>query len=185
MGILLSFMPWFLFWLFVFYKKFELASLLGLAAIIVVIARDRKNGRCLKYLQAGTLVFFVLLAVAVPVLGRQIISKYVNIAGNSAILLIVFFSILLRRPFSIQFVREQVPQSIWHDPHFIHNNYVISWFWFFILLFNFMLTFLKHYALLNIPSWLNVSLHIFNCVAGIKLTHWYLRRQKRHSVAAG
>jgi hypothetical protein len=42
---------------------------------------------------------------------------------------IVLGSLLVRQPFTLQYAREDAPREMWHEPHFLRANYVITWVW--------------------------------------------------------
>ena len=43
--------------------------------------------------------------------------------------LLVFATVVVRRPFTLQYAKESTPEEYWHTPQFLHVNYVISWVW--------------------------------------------------------
>ena len=179
MAILISFIPWFLFWRFAVYKKMELmAALSGILAVSAIIIRNKRCGRAVKSLQIGTLLFFILFAVTVPIFGKDAIARNVDLLGNSAIIVIILVTIVLRRPFAIEFARERTPKEHWQDPRFIRLGYVVSWFWFGVLSVNFCLVVARHFHFIEIARWLSVLIRILNCVIAMKSIRWYLRRRQ-------
>jgi len=170
-------MPWFLFWILALQAKLEWAALSGLLSLFMILAKNRRQGRSIKSLQIGTLIFFILFALSVPVLGREIISRNVDLIGNAAILTIILVTIVLKRPFSIDFARERTEERLWNDPHFIRVNYQISWLWLAVLLFNFSLVVARHFSFLQIDRWLSVAIRIFNCIVAAKISFWYGRKE--------
>lgn len=176
MVLLNSFIPWFLFWLFAFYKKMELtAAVTGLLAMLFVIIKNKRQGRSAKSLQKGTVVFFTLFALGTLVFGKEIIASNVDLLGNSAILIIVFITIIFKKPFALEFAREHVRKELYDDPRLIRTSYLISWFWFAVLLVNFSLVVGRHFSFIQIDRGLSVAIRIFNCIAAMKITQWYIR----------
>jgi hypothetical protein len=53
----------------------------------------------------------------------------VRLRVDIGLLLIVLVSIAIRRPFTLQYAREQTPPEIWNAPEFIRTNYVITAVW--------------------------------------------------------
>lgn len=177
MVLLNSFIPWFLFWLFAFYKKMELtAAVIGFLAILFVILRNKRQGIATKSLQKGTAVFFILFALATLIFGKEIIIANVDLLGNSAILIIVFITIIFKRPFALEFARERARKELYFDKRLIRISYIISWFWFAVLLANFSLVAARHFSFIQIDRGLSVAIRIFNCIAAMKITQWYIRR---------
>lgn len=183
MALLISFTPWFLFWIFAFYKKMALAAaLFSFLSMLAIILINRRHGRKVKSLQIGTLVFFFLFALATLICGKKIITQNVDLLGNSAILIIVLITIVWKRPFTMDFICERTEEKFWKDPRFIRMNYVVSWFWFVVLLLNFALVAARHFSFIQIDRPLSISIRIFNCIMAMKFTQWYLRhKQLNHS----
>lgn len=63
MGMIMTFLPWLVFWVLLSYGKLFTAIIVALAASIVAIAMEKMAGRSPKILQIGTLAVFVVFAV--------------------------------------------------------------------------------------------------------------------------
>ena len=48
---------------------------------------------------------------------------------DAGLLLIVLASIIVRRPFTLQYARERVSRELWDSPEFVRTNYVITAAW--------------------------------------------------------
>jgi hypothetical protein len=55
--------------------------------------------------------------------------NWASVIINSALLVLVLFSILIKRPFTLQFAMEKVPEKFWKTEAFFSINNVISWVW--------------------------------------------------------
>ena len=42
---------------------------------------------------------------------------------------IVLFSLVVGRPFTVRYAREQVPRELWESPEFVRTNHVITLVW--------------------------------------------------------
>jgi hypothetical protein len=129
MGILLSFAPFIVFAVL----NGWLGAPLGLAAAAVVsavlILRQWLKGRPPKLLEAGSFILFASLAIY-AVAGGPTGSLFVmRLCVDAGLFLIVLVSIALRRPFTLQYAREQVPQQYWNQPAFLRANYAITAAW--------------------------------------------------------
>jgi protein-S-isoprenylcysteine O-methyltransferase Ste14 len=91
---------------------------------------------------------------------------------------IVLGSLIARRPFTLQFAREQVPQEFWANPQFIATNYKITGVWavaFVILvLADVIMAFFP-----AIPLWVGIVVTILALAGAIWFTRWYPRRVRR------
>jgi len=84
----------------------------------------------------------------------------------------------LRRPFTLQYAREEVSPELWNTPEFLHVNYVISGAW----ALAFALMVLAELALLyapQIPHRVGVIVIVVALVGAVKFTSWYPSRSRR------
>ncbi|MFD1935632.1 MULTISPECIES: hypothetical protein [Nonomuraea] len=126
--------PWIIFSLLVGPGRFEMAVASALAASVVVIVADRvlRRGSSWKFLEVCELVFFAgLTAVgAVASAGtHRWLETYAGEVANTALAVIAFGSMAFRRPFTLQYAREQVDRAYWNSPAFVRANYVITGVW--------------------------------------------------------
>jgi hypothetical protein len=177
MGILLAFAP---------FIAFALIDRLagpteGLVAGAVVSAglllRDLVGGRTAKVLEIGTAILFGSLALY-ALLGRPAWSVIgVRLAVDAGLLLIVLASMVLGRPFTLQYAREQVASEHWDAPEFIRTNYVITAVW--ALAFAVMVA--AELALLTLPGvprGIGIAAIVLALVGAVKFTGWYPDRVK-------
>lgn len=173
MGILLAFAP---------FLAFALIDRLvgpieglwaGTLAAAALLGRDLITaGRTPKILEIGTLLLFGGLAVyallgwpAWTVIG-------VRLRVDAGLLLIVLVSMAVRRPFTLQYAREQVAPELWNTPAFVRTNYVITAIW--ALAFAVMVS--AELALLympNLPQRAGVITIVLALVGAVKFTGWY------------
>ena len=177
MGMLLAFAP------FIAFAVVErLASpTTGLVAGAVVstclLLRDLIRGKTAKVLEVGTAILFAGLALY-ALLTRPAWSVIgVKLVVDAGLLLIVLASMALRRPFTLQYAREQVAQELWDLPAFVRTNYVITAAW--GLAFAVMVA--AELALLTVPGMpprLGIAAIILALVGAVKFTDWYPDRVK-------
>jgi hypothetical protein len=130
MNLLLAFAP---FIVFVIVERL-VGILAGLAAGAVAAAallmRDLVTpGRSPKLLEAGTLLLFGGLTLLQLALGEPWSIADVRLRVDAGLLLIVLLTMVLGRPFSLQYARERVAPEHWDQPGFVRVNYVISAAW--------------------------------------------------------
>jgi hypothetical protein len=91
--------------------------------------------------------------------------------------LIVLTSMALRRPFTLQYAREQVAPEFWDSPSFTRTNYVITAVW----ALAFLVMVIAELALLYVPSLpprLGILMIVVALVGAVKFTGWYPDRMK-------
>ena len=176
MGILLAFLP---------FLAFALADrLLGSTAGLIAGALTSAalllrnwiaQGRSLKILELGTLCLFLGLIGFTLEMKPAWSIVHVRLCVDCGLLAIVLISIAARRPFSIQYAREQVPTEHWNTAGFIHANYVITTVW----AAAFLVMVLADLTMLYVPA-LPLGAGIFATVIALALaitfTGWYPKR---------
>ena len=104
-------------------------SLFASAAIcFAVIAFDMARGRSIKILGAGSVIVFIAVGLYVALV-EAMSNSAVKLAVDIGIFLIALTSILVRRPFTLQYAREAVDADTAVLPGFIRANYIITWAW--------------------------------------------------------
>ena len=106
------------------------ASLFVSAAICVgVIALDVVKGRSIKMLGAGSAILFAALGCYVTLVDTSLSSTAVKLTVDTGVLAISLMSLLIRRPFTLQYARQVVDAETAQLPGFQKANYVITWAW--------------------------------------------------------
>ncbi len=175
MGMLMTFAPWLAFWILASQGKLFLAIAVALAASVAAIVMEKKAGRGAKILQVGTLAVFALFGLAAVFGDSAWLGHWIRLLSNAALTLIVLVSILIGKPFTIQYARESVPKERWDSPEFLRANYVITWVWFAAFVVNAAASGLEH-ILPSINVAVNYVISIVPFIAASVFTSWYTKR---------
>lgn len=130
MSTLLGFAPFILF--AILNGILPVAAALAVAALVAagLAAYGRvAHGRSLKSLEIGSVVLFGGLALATYLWALVWSTREIHLAVDLGMLAIVVVSLVVRRPFTIQYAREQVPAEYWSSPRFLRVNDVITAGW--------------------------------------------------------
>jgi hypothetical protein len=103
---------------------------LGLALLTMWLGHRR--GISIHALDVFGATFFVALAVVGVMASHGVISWMELWAGeltNVALALFVVTTIVIRRPFTLPYAKEQAPEEYWNSALFIRINYLISAVW--------------------------------------------------------
>jgi hypothetical protein len=103
--------------------------LLAAATCLAVIAIDAVRGRQVKILGAGSAVVFAGIAGYLLLVDASLSGWVVRLGVDTGIFLISLGSLVLRRPFTLQYALESVPAEIAAMPGFLRANYVITAAW--------------------------------------------------------
>ncbi|AMJ60812.1 hypothetical protein [Bosea sp. PAMC 26642] len=150
------------------------AGLVAAAATsVILLVRDvvlLRNSP--KILEVGTALLFAGLAAYTIMVGRTWSVTGVRLWVDAGLLLIVLVSMIVGRPFTQQYARENVDPSLWDSPRFIRTNYVITGAW--ALAFGVMV--IAELVLLyvpGLPQQVGVIAIVLALVGAFKFTGWY------------
>jgi hypothetical protein len=105
-------------------------SLFASAAIcLAVVGFDIFRGRSIKMLGAGSVVVFAAIGAYVTLIDPDLSSSAVRLAADLGVLAISLASLIVRRPFVLQYALEMVDAETARLPGFIKSTYVITWAW--------------------------------------------------------
>lgn len=173
MGILLAFAPFIAFALADRLIGATEGLVVGAAISVALLIRDWiVPGRSPKILEIGTALLFGTLAVYAIVGGPTWTIVGVRLRVDLGLLLVVLASLALRRPFTLQYAREQVPSEFWNSPQFLRTNYVITAVW----ALAFLVMVIADLMLLYVPAMtprIAIVSTIVALIAAIKFTGWY------------
>jgi len=126
-----SFAPW-----LVFLLASRVTSLYGAVAagaLVAVVVLTRAVGRRkVHLLDVASTVYFIALGATLVVVQPGHLdfwARYAQAGSHIALMLLVFGSILVGRPFTEAYARDTVPESVWHTDRFHSLNRQISAVW--------------------------------------------------------
>jgi Ca2+/Na+ antiporter len=155
---------------------------LALATALVILLLGWLRGSSPKLLEYADVIFFAALAVVVAVASPSThhwLELWSGEIANLALMAIVLGSIAIRRPFTLQYAREEAPREVWNDPHFIRANYVITWVWAAAFIVE-ALSGLYGDAVLHDSDnlWTGWIIQTLPLIFAVQFTLWYPRRLK-------
>ena len=178
MGILLAFAP------FIAFAVIDrlVGPTEGLIAGAVVSAglliRDWMSAdRSPKILEIGTFILFAAMALFALVANPDWSLMGVRLRVDTGLLLIVLATMILRKPFTMQYARESVAKELWDSPEFAWTNYVITAVW----ALAFAVLVIADLILIYMPDWphrVGILLTIAALYGAFKFTVWYPNRGK-------
>jgi hypothetical protein len=181
MGILLAFAPFIVFVLGQMLVGVTAGLVLAAVVAALLILKSVIAHQTLKVLEIGTLILFAGLAIYAKLAHPAWSIIAVRLRVDAGLLLVVLASLVLRKPFTLQYAREQVPAEIWSHPGFVRTNYVITAVW--ALAFAVMV--LAEAAMLyvpGVPKRAGVIVTILAIYGAFRFTDSYPKRQKQQSL---
>jgi len=176
MSIILAFAPFILFAIVDQIAGSVPGLAAGAVAAALLLLRDVAGQRqAPKILELGTLVLFAGLALYAVLARPDWSLATVRLLVDGGLLAIVLASLVLRRPFTLQYARAQVPQEFWNSPVFLHTNYAITGVW--ALAFAVMVAAdLSFIYLSALPPQVGIAATVVAIIAAVKFTAWYPQR---------
>jgi len=161
-------------------------SLFASAAIcLMVIAYDLRRGRAVKVLGAGSAILFLALGCYLTLVDSSLSISQVKLAVDAGVLAISLTSLVIRRPFTLQYAREVVDAETAALPGFLRANYVITWAWTAAFLLMMAANLLMIYSP-TLPLWSGLAIAFAARNTAVYFTKWYpaYRRSKYPTPAA-
>ncbi|MFT4119544.1 hypothetical protein [Bradyrhizobium sp.] len=128
-GMLLAFAPFIAFAVLNHFLSPTAALTVAALVSFGLIGKELLSGHSAKMLEVGTCVLFGGLAAYAFLTNADWPIVGVKLAVDAGLFAIVLISLLIRRPFTIQYARETVPQELWASPQFFRTNQVITLVW--------------------------------------------------------
>jgi hypothetical protein len=152
---------------------------------LAVVAFDAIRGRSIKILGAGSAVLFAGLGLYLILIDPTMSTSAVKLAVDIGIFLISLGSMLVRRPFTLQYAIEAVPAETAAMPGFLRANYIITGAWTVAAL----LMMASNIAMLYVPGlpfWTGLAIAFAARNSALYFTKWYpaYRQLKLEGAAA-
>jgi hypothetical protein len=129
-GFVSGLLPWILYWILVGNVDFRLAVLIsfGVAAfqLLRTIFLERQPP---MVLDVGTTIAFAILTIVTFATDDTFLERWVQPLSSAALLAIALGSILVGKPFTRQYARQQTPPEVWDTPRFQRTTLLITWAW--------------------------------------------------------
>ncbi|HTF00758.1 MAG TPA: hypothetical protein VK621_19260 [Bradyrhizobium sp.] len=153
-------------------------SLFAAAAIcLMVIAFDAVRGRSIKILGTGSVIVFVTIGGYLTLVDSALSTSAVKFAVDTGIFLVSLMSIVIRRPFTLQYALEVVDAETTRVPGFMRANYIITWAWtgaaLLMMIGNIAMIYVP-----NLPLWSGLLIAFAARNSAVYFTKWYPQYRK-------
>ncbi|HEX2632752.1 MAG TPA: hypothetical protein VHM22_08085 [Bradyrhizobium sp.] len=129
MTIFLILAPFGSFALLMLVTSAEIALFTSAAICLTVIGIDVARGRSVKMLVAGCVVLFAGLGAYVTLIDPALSTSAVKLTTDVGVLAISLVSLIMRKPFVLQYALEAVDAETAKLPGFMKATYMITWAW--------------------------------------------------------
>ena len=129
MTIFLILAPFGSFALLMLVTSAEISLFTSAAICLAVIGFDLVRGRSIKMLGAGCVMVFAGIGAYVTLIDPDLSSSAVKLMTDIGVLLISLTSLIIRKPFVLQYALEAVDAETAKLPGFKRATYIITWAW--------------------------------------------------------
>lgn len=174
-AVFLGFIPWIVFSVVAGPSTWMWAAVTALACSVILSVPNWRLSRSISVLDAAGLLFFGVLVVLVLVLDRatlQPIEDRAQLLSSIVIAVVALGSLVVGRPFTEYYARQQTPRESWDSPAFKQINRVLTAVWGLVFVVNALCD-------VAVASW-GASPDVFNwvvpivaIVAAVRFTGWY------------
>ncbi|WP_065754826.1 hypothetical protein [Bradyrhizobium paxllaeri] len=107
----------------------EISLFTSAAICLAVVGIDVYRGRSIKMLGAGSVVVFATLGSYVALIDPNLSHSCVRLTVDVGVLAISLVSLIIRKPFILQYALEEVDAETVKQPGFLKAVYLITWVW--------------------------------------------------------
>jgi hypothetical protein len=160
-------------------------SLLAAAATcLAVIGFDVYRGRSIKMFGTGCMILFAGLGAYVALIDPLLSSSAVKLSIDLGVLAISLASLIIRKPFILQYAIEKVDAETAKQPGFVKAVYLITWAWnaAFVLMIigNLLMIYVP-----GLPLWSGLAIAFAARNSAALFTTWYPQyRKAKHDAPA-
>lgn len=132
-------------------------------------------------LQWGTLAYFAVSVVMVNLLENMFFITNMGILSSGFLAAIIWATILIGKPFTLQYARDGLPKERWNDPGLIRACRFIALVWAFLVTFTALVSGFQMFIPGAVPDNVYLDINILIIVGGILFTQLYSKRSKKKS----
>ncbi|MFG3591673.1 hypothetical protein [Bradyrhizobium sp. RDI18] len=177
MTIFLILAPFGSFALLMLVTSAEISLFVAAAICLAVIGIDVHRGRSVKMLGAGSVVVFVALGAYVSLVDPNLSHSAVKLTVDVGVLAISLVSLIIRKPFVLQYALEEVDAETAKQAGFLKTVYLITWAWnaaFVLMIIGNVLTIYVP----GLPLWSGLAIAFAARNSAAYFTAWYPQYRK-------
>ncbi|NPV54750.1 MAG: NAD(P)/FAD-dependent oxidoreductase [Firmicutes bacterium] len=156
--ILISFVPWTLYWTLCGVGK-PPGVAVGLLVAVLLVIPEAVN-MSFNLIDLVSVAFFGAAALVTFGLKSSLFIDNSGFLGYLALFIMAVVSLILKQPYTVQVSKRDYPETYWHDPTFLLINNIITGLWAFIFLVNSVIYILSRFPFTVVVSNALVALGI-------------------------
>ena len=175
--LMLGFLPWMLF-LFIAghtMTSLKIAIIISFVTAVTLGFGDLKRGFILQW---GTVIFFFSCIILVNLLDNVWMAREMDLVSNSALASIMWFTVVIGKPFALQYAKRGLPKERWSDPNFIRGCMLITVVWACLMTFAVLISVSRRTNWLPFPNWVYFDMTLLNIAVGLTFTTIFKRKKR-------
>ena len=180
---LFGFLPWILFLLLPTNSWDQLRGVvvICLATSVIFGWKELRKGFILQW---ASLLFFLFCVISFYGFSWIWLAQNMGVIANSFLIGVIWLTILIGKPFTLQYARAELPQEKWHDEGLIRSCRFIAIFWGILLSFTTAFSIFRTFYPIALPDSFYFYLSLFCIIIGTFYTTFYKRKQREQREAA-
>lgn len=158
----------------------------GVAALVLLVGIS--VGISAKLLDLAAIMFFAMLLALGFLVGHDAqtwLERWSGEISNVMIALVALSSVMVRRPFTMEYAREITDRQYWTSELFVHVNYVLTWVWIGAFFVSSVVGWYGDGPLREPDNiWTNWIVSIAVLIFAIRFTEWYPARARYATLQA-
>jgi hypothetical protein len=179
---ILGFLPWILFLVLPTdgWDPLRRAVVICLAVSVISAWKAPRKGFILQW---ATLVFFLFCTISLYGFRWIWLAKHMGIIANGFLDGLIWFTVLIGKPFTLQYARADLPQEQWYDEGLIRGCRFIAIFWGTLLLVPTAFNAFRLFYPVALPVRFYFYLSLFCIIIGISYTTFYKHKKRKQREA--
>ncbi|MEI8345148.1 MAG: hypothetical protein WCG06_03650, partial [Candidatus Omnitrophota bacterium] len=153
----------------------ERALIISFVISLIFGYRQLRSGFILQW---GSVIFFAWCIIMVNCLNNVTVAKNMGVIANGFLASIIWLTILVKKPFTLQYAREDLPKERWHDPRLVQSCRFIAIVWGALMAFSTLVACFKVIRPGAYPEIVYSSVSIGTIMGGTLFTQFYKKRQR-------
>src|SRR3954451_13379614 len=129
MNVFAGFAPWIVYWILIGSVSFRTAVLIAFLLSLIVTVQSLVRGGKPKLLEVGGTIAFAILVVITFASNDHFLERWIQPLTNASLFAIALVSVLIGKPFTMQYAVESVTPEEAAKPGFKYINTIITWVW--------------------------------------------------------
>jgi len=179
---ILGFLPWILFLLLPTdsWDLLRRTVAICLAISVIFAWKELRKGLILQW---ASIMFFLFCTISFYGFRWVWLAKHMGIISNGFLTCVIWFTVLIGKPFTLQYARADLPREQWYDEGMIHGCRFIAIFWGALLFVPTAFNAFRLFCPIALPNYFYSYLNPFCIIIGVSYTTFYKHNKRKQREA--